>query len=113
MRDCFDESISIAEVVKRYFKQTDEIATTNNIAYMNTTCERVAKAAREKLGKKGAYEVGEKLVCRKFVKEGKNKFKVNFEFVITGVNQTTLTIKGESTDEEAEIGRNTADRCYP
>ncbi len=77
--------------------QTDEITTTNNIAYMNTTCERVAKTVREKLGKQGAYEVGEKLVCRKFVKEGKNKFKVNFEFTITEVNQTTLSLKDALT----------------
>jgi hypothetical protein len=121
-RDCFDESIPIAEVVNKYFRQMDEITTTNNIAYMNTTCERVAKIVREKLGKKGAplvcdplgkdYEVGEKLVCRKFVKEGKTKFRVNFEFTITEVNQTTLTLKDESTDETAESRRNTADRFF-
>jgi hypothetical protein len=84
----------------------------NNIAYMNTTCERVAKAAREKLGKKGAYEVGEKLVCREFVKEGRNKFKVNFKFTITEVTPYALTIKDERTDEEMEIGKNTADRYF-
>jgi hypothetical protein len=111
-RDCFDESIPITEIVKRYFRQTDEITTTNNIAYMNSTCERVAKAVREKLGKKGPYEVGEKLVCRKFVKEGKHKFKVNFEFTITKVTPHDLTVKDESTDEEMEIGRNTADRYF-
>jgi len=111
-RDCFDESIPLVEVVKRYFRQTDEITTTNNIAYMNSTCERVAKEVREKLGKKGPYEVGEKLVCRKFVKEGKHKFKVNFEFTISKVTPHDLTLKDESTDEEMEIGRNTADRYF-
>jgi hypothetical protein len=81
-------------------------------AYMNSTCERVAQAVREKLGKKGAYEVGEKLVCSKFVKEGKTKFKVNFEFTITEVTPYALTVKDESTDEVMEIGKNTADRYF-
>ena len=58
-------SIPIIKTIMKYFKMVDVVATTENIAYKNSTCESVAKVVREMLGKDEDFEVGEKLVCRK------------------------------------------------
>ena len=50
-RDIFDPKISVRETIKKYFKLVNDITTTYNIAYKNTTCEMVAKTVRKKLGK--------------------------------------------------------------
>ena len=50
---------------------------------IKNTCERVAKVVREMLGKTSEFEVGEKLVCRKYMKVGDKSLNVNFEYVIS------------------------------
>ena len=44
-----------------------EVNTVNNIAYKNSTCEGVAESVRSMLEKTYEYEVGEVLVCRKYL----------------------------------------------
>ena len=109
-RDCFDESVSITQIVNKYFKQTDSITTTDNIAYTNNTCDRVSSIVRQNLGKQNDYEVGEKLVCRKFVKEGDYKFRVNFEFSILENNDNTLIL--QDGDDTVEVRKSTVEKFF-
>ena len=111
-KDCFNESLTISQIVNKYFKQVDDIQTTNNIAYMNSTCESVSKIVRENAGKTEDYEVGEKLVCRKFVKEGSYKFRVNFEFAIVASDENTVTLKDESLNETVTIKKSTVQKNF-
>ena len=62
--DIFNESIPIEETVRKYFPVVQGSETDFNIAYYNVTCERIAEKTRKRLGKRGAYEVGESLVCK-------------------------------------------------
>ena len=66
--DIFDESIPPEVTVKKYFPIVHESETDFNIAYFNATCERVAEKTRRRMGKRDAYEVGESLVCRSYLK---------------------------------------------
>ena len=110
--DCFNPNLSIQQIVNKYFKQVKEITTTNNIAYTNDTCDTVARVVRRNSGVSGDYEVGEKLVCRKFVKEGSYKFRVNFEFTIEAIGKDSLTLKDESTNEISHIKKATAQKYF-
>ena len=76
--------------VKKYFKIVNEISTVSNIAYMNSTCDTVARTVRAKLNKHADFEVGEKLVCRKFLKENGYKYRDKFEFSITKVTSASI-----------------------
>ena len=78
--------------------------TQNNIAFKNSTCEQVAKKVRKYLLKKEAdYEVGEKLVCRKYFKIKNAKLQVNFEHTIDSITGTNFTIVDESTDQVLKV----------
>ena len=41
--DVFNESIPVAVIIKKYFKLVNDIKTTYNVAYRNSTCEDVAE----------------------------------------------------------------------
>ena len=97
--DLFNEDIPIRDTVRRYFKRTKTVKTDTNIAFKNSTCELVAKAVRKNLKKATDYEVGEKLVCRKYLKLKNQKFNVNFEFTIDRIIGNTFTLIDESTDQ--------------
>ena len=66
--DIFNESIPTSATIKKYFKFATEIKTASNIAYKNSTCEGVARNVRSMLNNTYEYEVGEVLVCRKYLK---------------------------------------------
>jgi hypothetical protein len=70
----------------------DQIETTNNIAYKNSACEAVTKEVRKMTNKTGDYEVGETLVCRKYLKISGNRFPVNFEYSSEAVNKESLQV---------------------
>ena len=72
-QDIFNERIPIIRTIKKYFKFVNEITTENNIAYKNTTCQQVASYVRKLQRKKSDYEIGEVLVCRKYLKTQKQK----------------------------------------
>ena len=91
--DIFNEEIGVRRTIKKYFKFTDQIETASNIAYKNSTCEGVAKAVRKMLNKTDDYEVGERLVCRKYLKHNGSKYNVNFEYDITAIEGTTISIQ--------------------
>jgi hypothetical protein len=99
--DVFNEEISILEIINKYFKFTKNISQSNkNIAYLNTTCSSVAEKIRKKLNKTSDYEVGEKLICRKWFKVNKDTFNVNFEYEITRIDEKNITIYDDSTKNE-------------
>jgi len=91
--DIFNEAVPIRKTIKKYFKFADEIKTTQNIAYRNSTCEGVAKEVRKMLKKTANYEVGETLVCRKYLKLKGSKFNVNFEYVIKSISCTSIYVQ--------------------
>lgn len=92
--DIFNESIPTSVTIKKYFKFATEVRTTSNIAYKNSTCETVAKDVRQMLNKTDDYEVGEVLVCRKYLKVSSGtKCSVNFEYTIEAVKAGSLIIK--------------------
>ena len=67
--DILETDLPVLELIKKYnLKTTKTITTEDNIAYTNNTCKNVSKKVRIMLGKTDAYEVGEKLVCRKYFK---------------------------------------------
>ena len=75
-------------------KFVSDIKTAQNIAYKNSTCESVAKDVRKMLKKTDDYEVGEVLVCRKYLKiSSGTKCSVNFEYIIKAVKEGSIVIK--------------------
>jgi len=92
--DIFDESIPTSVTIKRYFKFVSDVKTASNIAYKNSTCESVAHTVRSMLNKTNDYEVGEVLVCRKYLKVNGLKCNVNFEYTVQAVKDGSLVIKG-------------------
>ncbi len=94
--DIFDESIPKETTIRRYFTLIKTIRTTQNIAYRNSTCAQVAQQVRsEILRKSSPYEVGEVLVCRKYLKVKKQVFNVNYEYAITSVDENSLLLNDE------------------
>ena len=91
--DIFNESIPASVTVKKYFKFASEVKTPNNIAYKNSTCETVAQTVRKMLKKIEEYEIGEVLVCRKYLKGKFGKCSVNFEYVIQAVKSGGIVLK--------------------
>ena len=92
-QDIFDERIPIETTVKKYFKLCKKLETTYNVAYKNVTCEQVSQEVRsELLRSEGEYAKGEILVCRSYFKVKKQVFNVNYEYKITDVQPTFLTL---------------------
>ena len=58
------------------------------------------------LGKKDEYEVGEKLICRKFFKYNGTNINKNFEFIIEKVDEQNIILKDENTDETLKLKYN-------
>ena len=90
--DIFNPKKDPVKTIKKYFKMTSEIETTNNIAYKNSTCATVSAKVRDMLKKKDDYEVGEFVVCRKFVKVKKTKQHVSFTYDIDEINGDEVTL---------------------
>ena len=80
--DIFDESIPVEKTVRKYFKLIKEWNTTDNIAYRNTTCQKVSEEARRRiLNKLEPYEPMKKVV-----------FHVNYEYTISGVSGSCVEL---------------------
>ena len=66
--DIFNADIQIKTTITKYFKMVDKIITNNNIALRNEVCDNVSKTVRKMKNMIADYEVGENLICRKFLK---------------------------------------------
>jgi len=98
--DIFNEKKPIIQTIKKYFKLTSDIDTINNIAFTNETCNMVSKTVRANLKKTEDYEIGETLICRKYLKIGKTKFNVNYEYEIVKVFADSVMIKDTAIRDE-------------
>jgi len=101
--DIFNKDISIKTSVTKYFKLINDIKTTDNIALQNEVCDMVSKTVRKLQQRKTDYEVGETLICRKYLKMKMEKaivkFNVNYEYEIININAKELIIKDRSSDK--------------
>ena len=81
------------------------IKTASNTAYKNSTCESVAKNVRSMLNKTYDYEVGEVLVCRKYLKGKFGKCSVNFEYVVKFTKDESIVLKDLRGTHSFELNR--------
>ena len=78
--------MSVIDIINKYkLKTTDKIITEDNIAYTNSKCNEVSKQVRKMLGKRRDYEIGEKLICKKYFKHKKTNINKDFEYIIIDV----------------------------
>ncbi len=94
---------TIMKVLKQYFKFVDTIDTSNNIALMNETCNKASSEVRQKLKKTTEYEVGEFVICRKYLKTKSHTFNVNFKYEIMDVKNNTMSIRDQSIPDKIHI----------
>ena len=101
------DGCNINKLILKHFKYTDNInESENNIAYKNETCKNVSSAIRKKLNKVDDYEVGEILICRRYihVKKTNVKFQINFQYKIVKIEGEFFTLENIITGEEQSIG---------
>lgn len=104
-KDILNPKISVSKTVAKYFTLTDK-PSENNIAYRNEVADDVSRTRRSLLNKDQPYEIGEKLLCKKFYKTiGSKKMKdgsdkktehrcnKNCSYTITDINPDSITIK--------------------
>jgi hypothetical protein len=103
--DIYNESIPTSRTIQKYFKFPTEIKTASNIAYKNSTCEGVAKNVRTMLNKTYEYEVGEVLVCRKYLKGKFGKCSANFEYVVKSTKDESIVLKDLHGSHSFELSR--------
>jgi hypothetical protein len=103
--DIFNEDIPTSRTINKYFKFATEVNTVNNIAYKNSTCEGVAKSVRSMLEKTYEYEVGEVLVCRKYLKGKFGQSSVNFEYVVKFTKEESIVLKDLHGTHSFELDR--------
>ena len=102
--DMFNETIPTAVTIKKNFKFVSEIKTAQNIACKNSTCESVAKDVRKMLKKVDDYEVGEVLVCRKYLKVSVSlKCSVNYEYTVKAVKANSIVLQELSASSTIEL----------
>ena len=106
-KDKLNDKKFIRKLLKTYFKFTNEITTTKNIAYRNDIADTVSRTVRKLLNKQGEYEVGEFLSCKLYnkqtgsilTKSGERKDKSNLrlnkncKFEIIAIEADNITIK--------------------
>ena len=103
--DIFNESIPTSTSINKYFKFVTEIKTKKVTAYKNSTCEGVAKKVRSMLNKTYDYEVGEVLVCRKYLKGKLGKCSVDFEYVVKATKDERIILKDLHGTHAFELNR--------
>ena len=92
--DIFENKISVHELIKKYFKYTDDITSSGfNIAFLNNTCKNVSSEIRKKQNRVDEYECGERLICREYTKINNDVFNVNFQCDIVKLLEGSLLLK--------------------
>ncbi len=89
-RDIFNLDTPTETTLRKYFRFTSDINTTDNIAYKNDTCAAVAKTVRTQIGKVAEFEAGEALVCREYSAQKRVQFNCNYEYLILEVKDKEL-----------------------
>jgi uncharacterized protein involved in tolerance to divalent cations len=116
LKQMLKSGCNINKISKKYFKFTDNInESENNIAYENKTRKAVSSAIRKKLNKVDDYEIGEILICRKYIELKGNckvKFQTNFKYKIVDIKGGFFTLENVITGEEQNIGDNIIKECF-
>ena len=94
---------NIYATLRKYFKFVNNIETSNNIALMNETCKMVSNVVRQKLDKQTDYEIGEFVICRKYLKTKSHTFHVNFKYEIMEIINNTLSIRDPTLPDKIHI----------
>ena len=81
----------------------DNIITNDNIALRNEVCDNVSKTVRKIQNKTADYDVGENLICRKYVKITNIKFNVKYEYVISHINEKELILTDHSINKSYNV----------
>ena len=103
--DIFINKMDVSNVLTKYFKPTNKIMCDNNITFFNETAEQVATIRRRQLELEGEYEIDEHILCKHYVKDKKNVFNQNFEYVIHCVFKNEYEIKNVATNEIFTISK--------
>ena len=101
--DIFNADIQIKTTITKYFKMVDKIITNNNIALRNEVCDNVSKTVRKMKNMIADYEVGENLICRKYLKIKNITFNVNYEYVISQINDQELVLSDHSINNSYSV----------
>ena len=101
--DIFNADIQIKTTITKYFKMVDKIITNNNIALRNEVCDNVSKTVRKMKNMIADYEVGEILICRKYLKIKNITFNVNYEYVISQINDQELILSDHSINKSYSV----------
>ena len=97
--DIFENKISTTKLIEKYFRYTNEIASSKyNIAYLNKTCKNVSSEIRKLENRKSEYEVGEFLICREYTKTKSSTFNVNFKYKIVYIRDGIMKLKNVKTN---------------
>jgi hypothetical protein len=97
--DIFNEDIPVAQTIDKYFKMTDKMETEHNVPYTNSACKYVAESVRKSMGKTTEYEVGEYLICKKYIKTHDYTCNDNFEFKIQYISEGAIKLFDPATQE--------------
>lgn len=103
-RDIFVNRLPFQTIIEKYFSYADGIELCyNNIAYENETCKKVSNQIRKLLNKQHEYEIGDILICKKYMKFNGYTYNVNFRDKITSINNNISLLQNVKTMEEQPI----------
>ena len=100
-RDLLETDKPIKEVVEGYFGYTDKIEMCeNNIAYTNETCRKVGSEIRRMKQLGEDCIVGDRVICKKYLKLKKDKWNANITYEITRIDEERVVLKNIKTEVE-------------
>ena len=99
-KDIFVNKISTKKLIEKYFRYTNDIASSKfNIAFLNNTCRNVSNEIRKLENRTEEYECGETLICREYTKIKGRVFNVNFKYDIVKKENDILLLKNVKTKQ--------------
>ena len=103
-QDIFINNLPFKQIVEKYFEYVDDIEICyNNIAYTNEACKKVSNQIRQLLNKQHEYEIGNTMICKKYMKFKSHTYNVNFRYKIISLNSTMGILQNVKTKEEHPI----------
>ena len=97
--DWWEHKLHLKDIIPKYFEITDDImASEFNIAYTNERCRNVGNEVRQRLGKKGKYEIGEVLISRTYMKTP--RINQNIRYVIKNIEGGKLTLRNITNEHD-------------
>ena len=72
----------------------------NNIAYTNETCRKVANEIRRMRQLGDDYIIGDRVICKKYLKLKKDKWNANITYEIMRIDEERVVLKNIKTEVE-------------